>query len=1344
MTSTRWWRLFAGTAAGLLVLVALLLTALRIAIAYVPQNEKKLRTWIERQTHMKLEYSRLDTRLRWYGPEVVLRDLRVLDEDRSQTMFATREGTVGLDLWNFLRTGQFVAGRISILEPRVTVVRLADGRIRLLGLRERPADKPPFDFDRLPAGRVVVDDAIVVFRDLKTGHAPVELTNLDVQLRRDHDFVVMEGNATLPQALGTQAEFSVRLKGSLDAREHLDARVEVDADMLRLAGLKDFLPPQVALPTSGAGPVRAVLALRQGQLSNLRFGFALRDVVLQLPARSVPTIEAVRVTSPRLERAAGARMSYATVTKEIVQRAPPPLPTEARYAEFAGDARLRQENGEWVFRVEGLRTQSSAGGAPGDTKVWGRWSGKPVSRFAFELNVDGLDLAPVWPLVLAFAPPAFDRFAGLAPTGRVQALRLKIARERAGLAPSFTVKADLSAIGVQPHGRLPGLTGVSLQLDGNDQGGKLQLRGAKPVFDWPRLFREPLALERVVADGGWRRDGAAWIASVKDAQVEHRQGRARVDVEFGFEKPGVSPILTLNAEVPEVDISLVPKVLPVGRLRERTIAWLDRAFVRGIATNGRLSYHGPVRKFPFRNGEGEFTATADARNVTLDYYPGFAPLANAAGSAGFHNASIEAKVAAGELGGLKLTQAKFLMADYKAPVLEIDGKAAGDLQQALAYLQTSQLGPVIGEQFMGLTGSGPAQYDVQLTLPVISDEAVAELPAPPPPRDYTVRAILDGVTVALPALRAPAQRVQGTFELHNQEVKIAGLRGTILDGPFELSANPGRLSRDLEAAVDLTAKGRAGGAQLPAFIGLPSTITMSGATDWELQGRIEKRRSDGAWPLVFDVASNLGGLVIQAPKPFAKAAAETRPTRVRLEIPGSRANDVILESGSARARLRFAVRDDGWRLERGAARFDAQPVSLPSQPGLLVTGDWPQFDLGEWLALSNKATGGATGRGGQRLMDWLGPVDVHLDRATVFGFEFSDVVAQLRSDGELWRIAVTGPQAEGQVTVPDDLTRGRPIVLDMKVLQLVSEEPAAGTTAGAPASAGLDPRTLPAVTAQAEDFSWQSRRFGRLAATISREPRGLTFDSITTTAPAFDITAKGSWWMEQDGPRTRLEAQFNSTDFAAAARALAYRDAIEAKKARITASLWWPGGPSMDVLKTMDGTLRVALQDGRLRDIEPGAGRMLGLLSVAQLPRRLSLDFRDVTEEGLAFNSVRGDFEVRAGNAYTQNLLLKGPAIDMGIVGRTGLGAEDYDQTIVVSGNPTGPLAVAGVLAAGPVIGAGVLVLSQLFKDQLQGLTRAYYHVSGPWAAPVVQRIAAPAGDEAATDKARVPEGSLP
>ena len=131
-------------------------------------------------------------------------------------------------------------------------------------------------------------------------------------------------------------------------------------------------------------------------------------------------------------------------------------------------------------------------------------------------------------------------------------------------------------------------------------------------------------------------------------------------------------MLVLEAEVPEVDVSIVPSVVPVGRLRERTIAWLDRAFVRGIATNGRLSYRGPSRKFPFRGGEGDFTASADARDVTLDYYPGFAPVTGATGTARFHNASIEADVSVAALGGLKVSQATFAMADYKAPVLRGD------------------------------------------------------------------------------------------------------------------------------------------------------------------------------------------------------------------------------------------------------------------------------------------------------------------------------------------------------------------------------------------------------------------------------------------------------------------------------------------------------------------------------------------------------------------------------------------------------------------------------------------------------------------------------------------------
>ncbi|HET9693658.1 MAG TPA: YhdP family protein [Steroidobacteraceae bacterium] len=1330
--SARRWRIAGGAFATLLVVAALLITALRIALAYLPEHADRLRAWVERETHMRLEYSRLDARLRWYGPEVVLRGVRVLEEDGTQALFSAREGSVGLDLWNFFRTGQFVAGRVRLDRPRVTLVRLADGRIRLLGLAERPANQPPFELDRLPAGRVLVENATVVYRDLMTGRPPLELRNLAGELRRDRNAVRMEGSADLPEALGSAMEFDVRLNGSLDEREHLDARVELELENLRLAGLGDIVPGRFARPLDGHGPVRAVLGIEQGEIANVRLELGLRDAAFGVPARAVPGIEVVSVTEPRLERSPGQFMRHATVTKAMLERPAEPLPAEVRFDVLAGDLRLRREGRAWSFRAQDLYLQPHGAAAREPARIVGQWWGHVASRFGLALDAENVELQRLWPLALAFAPPAFDRWAGLAPTGRVESLRVEATRERAGLQPAFKLAADLRSVGLRPHGRLPGFAGLTATVDGTQEHGRLELRSEAAAFEWARLFRAPIRLERADADVTWRRDGELWLFATKGASLAHAQARATFDAELQLLDASVSPVLRLDARVADIDVAAVPQFIPVGRLRERTIAWLDRAFVRGTASNGRLSYHGPVRKFPFRHGEGEFTASADVQDVTLDYYPDFAPLARAAGTVRFRNAAIEADLVAGDIGGVALEATKFAMSDYKAPVLDIDARGRGDVQKALAYVQGSPLGPRIGQVFMGLRGAGPARYDVALRLPIMSDATRAALGGPAPSRDYFVRATFAGANVSLPALRAPAQRVTGVFELHNEQITVPSLRGTILDGPFELEAKPGRPSRNVSAAVELTARGRAAGPRLPAFIGLPATIRMAGDAEWELRGRIEKR-GEGHWPLTFDVTSPLLGLGIAAPRPFAKDPSEARPTHVRIEIPGRPpANDVTIESGSARARLRFAQGNGQWRLDRGTARFDGQPVALGTQPGLLVAGAWPQFDLGEWLALGDAPARTAQSGGGPRLMDWLGPVDVKLDRATVFGFEFRDVVAKLRGQGDAWHIGVSGPHAEGQVTVPNELARGRPIVLDMKRLHLVGAQDQSATAA-ARDTPQTDPRRLPAITARADEFVWQGRRFGKLDAVITRDPRGLTLERIDATAPSFGIAAHGSWYMETGAPRTRIEGTLDSTDFGETVAWLGYRAAVEAKKARLAASLWWPGGPTGEALKYLNGTLRLGLEDGKLRDIEPGAGRMLGLLSVAQLPRRLALDFRDVTDQGLAFNSVKGDFELRAGNAFTQNLLLKGPAVDIGIVGRTGIAREDYDQTVVVSGNTSGPLAVAGALAAGPVVGAGVLVLSQLFKDQLQGLARAYYHVSGPWSAPVVERISAPAADAAPT-----------
>jgi uncharacterized protein (TIGR02099 family) len=1307
-SSARLWRILAGTLAGALILSALLVGALRLALARVPENAARIQAWVEQQTDYRLEFRGIDARLRWWGPEVVLRGVRVLDrDDPSQALFETREGTVSLDLWSLFRTGELVAGRVRIVGPALTVVRLADGRIRLLGQRERPADRPPFDLDRLPAGRLDVDDATVRYQDLQTGRGPWTLQQVQLSLRRAHDAVDVVGSAQLPAELGTRVEFDGELRGSLDRFTDLVMRAELRVDEVALAGLGDLLPAGSRRPSSGTGPMQAAVAFDRGRLRQLRLDFNLADVVLPVPGRNVPPVAALEVAAPSRPPGAGPLVMPAAETK-IVYRPVPELPREVRYSSVAGKLRLRRDGAAWVFRANDLQLQRAGDRRSDSTSFAVRWRGHPSSAFELGVSANQLDAAKAWPLALALAPPSFDRWAGLDPAGLIRSLRFDAVRERAGSELRFEVAADLSDLSTQPIERWPGTAGLTARISGTEQRGRLALRARSPSFEWPRYFRAPLSVERAEGDLDWRREGRAWLLSLPRVSVTHPQLVARGALTLRLPGRGRSPHLDLEARVERLDATLVSGVLPIGRLKPRSIAWLEGAFQKGTVTGGELSYHGPVRKFPFRGGEGEFKARAVVSDATLVYFPGFAPLTGGNGTVEFHNAGLSAQLDAGQVGGLRLRTAQVAIDDLKAPTLDIDAAASGDIAKALAVLQGSPLGPTLGAQFMTLAGQGPADYSLRLHLPTQDTDS----------RDYLVRTRLRSVSVRWPVLRAPATRITGDLEIHNREISAPALRGVILDGPFELNVRPGPVGGDVSANVLLSGSGRAGGAQLPALIGLPDAIRMTGSTEWRLNGRIERRGGGERWPARIEVATDLNGLAIDAPRPFAKPAAEPRPTRVALDLPGRSRAEVRVDSGAARAALLFAARaDKRWDLERGAARFDARPVALPPRPGLHVAGDWPEFDLGEWLALRSKAPRGRT------VSDWLGPIDVHLDRARVLGFEFLDVTARIEPRADAWRIVASGPMAQGMLTVPSDFARGGPLSLDLQRLVLKS----ARVVPGATPAPETDPRELPAIVAQVQEFTWQDRRFGRLAAQVDQVAQGLRLTSLTTESSDFTLNGTGSWLVEAGGPRTRLALQFASGDLAAASRALGYHDAIAAEQARATVNLTWSGGPSEDVLARLDGTVRLDLERGQLRGVEPGAGRVLGLLSVTDLPRRLTLDFRDVTEKGLAFDTVRGDFEIRTGNAYTRNLLLKGTAVDVGVVGRTGLASQDYDQTMVVSGNPSGPITVAGALAGGPVGAAGALLISQLFKGQLAGLASVYYRVTGPWDNPKVERISAAA-----------------
>ncbi len=247
---------------------------------------------------------------------------------------------------------------------------------------------------------------------------------------------------------------------------------------------------------------------------------------------------------------------------------------------------------------------------------------------------------------------------------------------------------------------------------------------------------------------------------------------------------------------------------------------------------------------------------------------------------------------------------------------------------------------------------------------------------------------------------------------------------------------------------------------------------------------------------------------------------------------------------------------------------------------------------------------------------------------------------------------------------------------------------------------------------------------------------GISLEHVAVTNPSFSISAQGEWRGKGAGSG-RIVGTLISSDVQNTLEQLAYAEVIQAKTGRMDFDLNWDGAPTADALSGATGHVQLSLDKGQIAGIKPGAGRVLGLASIAALPRRLALDFSDLTDKGLAFDTVRGDFDLRDGNAYTENVLVKGPAAEIGLIGRVGLKNKDYDQTAVVTGSlGSSPLPLAGFVG-GPVLGAAVLVFTQVFKQPLKGLARGYYRITGSWDNPTVERIK---GADAAAATAEAPK----
>jgi uncharacterized protein YhdP len=276
----------------------------------------------------------------------------------------------------------------------------------------------------------------------------------------------------------------------------------------------------------------------------------------------------------------------------------------------------------------------------------------------------------------------------------------------------------------------------------------------------------------------------------------------------------------------------------------------------------------------------------------------------------------------------------------------------------------------------------------------------------------------------------------------------------------------------------------------------------------------------------------------------------------------------------------------------------------------------------------------------------------------------------------------------------------------------------------ASAFTGVAPAALPPLHLAVDDFRLGESSFGTARFDSHPVAGGMQVDTLQSQSPNVTMTAHGDWTGSAEQNRSHLAIELSAQSLGRMMDALGFPGLIDGGATRATIDASWAGPPSAFALPRLDGSLDVEVAEGRILDVQPGVGRLFGLFSLTEIPRRLSLDFTDFFRSGLSFNSIRGTFRLADGNAWTDGLTIRSPAADIVVTGRTGLRARDYDQQMVVRPHAGSTLPIVGALAAGPVGAAAGLVMQGILNKPIGKAIARRYTVTGSWDKPTITQVA--------------------
>jgi uncharacterized protein (TIGR02099 family) len=1284
---TLWW------IAALIVLLAIALTAARLLLPQLENYRQQLVMEASAAVGQPVSIGGLKVGWRGLGPRLVLRDVKLFDRGGEQELLGFTNAYIDISVPDSLYQHQIEFGDLTIAGVVLNVVRRADGRYELEGLnleREVESDTSGALKWLLRQPRLVLKDSLVRWRDERSG-ARLEFKQVNLRLFNDGDQHQLGGEVVLPETMGGALTLRIDARGDMDRTEEMPGDMQVNfyfkGSGLRLAQWLVDRPALGMYVVNGAADLELWGLWQQQKLRQVRGEVGLHEFYL---ARDVDD-ETVAETDAD------------AVTVKL-------LPSLSGRFVWQGDSsawqleleRLQIGNGWTPSRVhialrlhEGARTLEIATGFA-----------RLQTLAEFGLNSNLLPQAQRG--LLETLQPRGDLHDAY--------LKLKLQPEQP---PEYFARARIENFGVSPWQKLPGVDGLDLQLNLDHNGGVADLTTTAGTLDSHGLFREPLALDKVQGQLAWQRAEAGWSLDLRQITVANADLEAQLQGRVDLSE-GDSPVVNLQTQIKRGDGAATPRYLPVGIMHEGTVAWLDRGIVSGQVTSGAMVLQGPLSHFPFVDGSGRFEVGFNVSDGIIDYAEEWPRIEEVEAEVKFIGNSMTIHGHSGKVLAAEIKEVQLGIADFSASParLKLTGEAQGSTRDVLQFLNESPLQRQFGQFTTGSEASGKSQLGLKLNIPLAGDQPIAT--------DGWVT--FDNSTLNLKRLGVDLAAINGKMAFSDHGLSAEQISAEVMGQPAQLTirtaTQPPSKNKN-KGSIIFEAKGESRLEALAQRIDLPIFPYLKGDSAW--QARLEIPHNNAEPTL--RVMSQLEGTAVMLPDGVGKTAKVARPLELLAEF-GAKETLWRFDYGKTALSGFFEeIHDDqGSHLNRAELRL-GHTAQLPSAPGFRVAGVMDHFDYEAWrpILFAGEAAGESkrsqSGAKQDEKATAVTDVDLSFNSALIFGQPLHQVKLQGRRLPAAWSAQVESKELGGAITLPDDFKS--PLEMDLSHLYItVAEEGADKKPQANVDKEPVNPRELPPLRIKSADTHYGKAALGRMDLVTTRRANGMNIESLLLESEIATIKLQGGWTQGGDGKDlSQLNGTLDIRDLGSLLAGFGYVETVKNGKGSSSLILNWEGPLIDPSVAHLAGVVKFDINDGRLLEVNPGAGRLFGLLSVQALPRRLTLDFSDLFGKGLAFDYMRGQFDFKEGHAVTNDFVLDGPAAQVELQGRVGLVARDYDQQLKLVPHSSSSLPLAGAVVGGVGVGAAVLLVEQLLKSKLERATEIHYRVTGSWDAPVMERV---------------------